>query len=307
MVAQRVGKLIPMPLSSPQHFPDVALIIEGGGTRNAYTAAMVDQLIAHDIHFGWVGGVSAGSSHTVNFLSGDRFRTKASFVDFAADRRHAGIRPFLRGKGYFHAEHMYEIAPGADQEFPFDFDTFSSDPTPFQISAVRADTGETVYWGRESATDLSQLMKRVRASSTMPGFMPIPMIDGAPYVDGAIGETGGLMLQPAIDAGFSRFLVLASRPREYLRAEFTRPKLVTAALRRYPAVARGVLARPALYNETKQRLLDLEKIGQAYLFFSEDMKINNTETNLAKLRATFEAGMRQTQRDWPAVMEFLRG
>lgn len=302
-----MGKLIPMPLSSPQHFPDVALIIEGGGTRNAYTAAMVDQLIAHDIHFGWVGGVSAGSSHTVNFLSGDRFRTKASFVDFAADRRHAGIRPFLRGKGYFHAEHMYEIAPGADQEFPFDFDTFSSDPTPFQISAVRADTGETVYWGRESATDLSQLMKRVRASSTMPGFMPIPMIDGAPYVDGAIGETGGLMLQPAIDAGFTRFLVLASRPREYLRAEFTRPKLVAAALRRYPAVARGVLARPALYNETKQRLLDLEKTGQAYLFFSEDMKINNTETNLAKLRATFEAGMQQTQRDWPAVMEFLRG
>ena len=137
--------------------------------------------------------------------------------------------------------------------------------------------------------------------------MPIPMIDGAPYVDGAIGETGGLMLQPAIDAGFTRFLVLASRPREYLRAEFTRPKLVAAALRRYPAVARGVLARPALYNETKQRLLDLEKIGQAYLFFSEDMKINNTETNLAKLRATFEAGMQQTQRDWPAVMEFLRG
>lgn len=301
-----MGKLTLMSLSSPQYFPDVALIIEGGGTRNAYTAAMVDQLIAHNIHFGWVGGVSAGSSHTVNFLSADRFRTKASFVDFAADRRYAGIRPFLRGKGYFHAEHMYEIAPGADQEYPFDFDTFSANSTPFQISAVRADTGETVYWGRETATDLLQLMKRVRASSTMPGFMPIPMIDGAPYVDGAIGETGGLMLQPAIDAGFSRFLVLASRPREYLRSGFSRPGLLTAALRRYPAVAEATLARPALYNETKQRILDLEAAGRAYVFFSEDMKIQNTEINLSRLRATFDSGMRQAKRDWPAIMEFLQ-
>mgnify|MGYP000844167448 CR=1 FL=1 len=303
----RTRKLIPMSLSSPQYFPDVALIIEGGGTRNAYTAAVVDQLIAHDIHVGWVGGVSAGSSHTVNYLSGDRFRTKASFVDFAADRRHSGIRPFLRGKGYFHAEHMYEIAPGADQQYPYDFETFTNNPTPFQISAVRADTGETVFWGRESATDLSQLMKRVRASSTMPGFMPIPIIDGAPYVDGAIGETGGLMLQPALDAGFERFLVLSSRPRDYRRSEFTRPGLLTAVLRRYPAVAQATLARPALYNETKQRILDLEKAGQAYVFFSEDMAIQNTEINLGKLRATFDAGMRQAKRDWPAIMEFLRG
>lgn len=106
----------------------------------------------------------------------------------------------------------YSLATGHS---PFDFDTFSADPTPFQLSAVRADTGETVFWGREDTPDLSALMKRVRASSTMPGFMPITYIDGHPYVDGAVGDTGGLMLQPAIDAGFTRFFVIASRPRDF--------------------------------------------------------------------------------------------
>lgn len=288
-------------------FSDVALVIEGGGMRNAYTAAVIDKLIECKIHFGWVGGVSAGSSHTVNYLSADRHRAVASFVDFASDRRYVGMRPFLRGQGYFNAKYIYEIAPGPDQPFPFDFETYRTDPTPFLISAVRADTGATVYWGREDAPDLLSLMQRVRASSTMPGFMPIPIIDGVPYVDGAVGDTAGLMLQPAIDAGFSRFLVLASRPRSYWRAPISRPRLVNAVLKRYPEVARATIARPALYNETKQRLLDLESAGQAHIFFSEDMAIANTESNLAKLQATFRAGQRQTERDWPAIMEFLRG
>lgn len=118
----------------------------------------------------------------------------SSFVEFAADRRLSGIQPLMRGRGYFNAVDIYETSTQPDQQYPFDFDTFSADPTPFQLPAVRADTGETVFWGREDTPDLSALMKRVRASLTMPGFMPITYIDGHAYVDGAVGETGGLML-----------------------------------------------------------------------------------------------------------------
>ena len=149
-------------------------------------------------------------------------------------------------------------------------------------------------------------MKRVRASSTMPGFMPITYIDGHPYVDGAMGETGGLMLQPAIDAGFTRFLVVASRPRDYWRKEISRPGFLKAALRRFPAVSDLVLARPTLYNSVKQQILDLEKQGNAYVFFADNMNIQNTEINLKKLQATFSAGMKQTEQDWPKIMEFLQ-
>ncbi|ANE03720.1 patatin-like phospholipase family protein [Corynebacterium crudilactis] len=295
-----------MPQIPAQNFDDVALIIEGGGTRNSYTAALIDQLIAHNIHFGWVGGVSAGASHTVNYLSADRFRTTSCFVDFAADRRYSGIPHLIRGRGYFNAVDLYETSTRADQEFPFDFASFSANPTPFLLSAVRADTGETKYWGREDTPDLSSLMKRVRASSTMPGFMPITYIDGHPYVDGAVGETGGLILQPAIDAGFTRFMVIASRPRDYWRKEITRPGFIKAALRRFPAVADLTIARPTLYNSVKQQILDLEKQGSAYVFFADNMNIQNTETNLKKLRASFDAGMQQTQKDWPGIMEFLK-
>lgn len=40
---------------------DTALVFEGGGMRNAYTAAVVAELLAQGIHFGHVSGISAGS------------------------------------------------------------------------------------------------------------------------------------------------------------------------------------------------------------------------------------------------------
>ena len=40
----------------------MALIFEGGGMRNSYTAGMVVELLARNLNFGRVYGISAGSS-----------------------------------------------------------------------------------------------------------------------------------------------------------------------------------------------------------------------------------------------------
>src|SRR5690625_6989179 len=75
---------------------DTALIFEGGGMRNSYTAACVKKLIDNGVEFGWVGGVSAGASHAVNFLSLDSFRAVESFVDFAKNPSFGGLSSMLR-------------------------------------------------------------------------------------------------------------------------------------------------------------------------------------------------------------------
>ena len=77
---------------------DTALIFEGGGMRNSYTAACVKKLIDNGVEFGWVGGVSAGASHAVNFLSLDSFRAVESFVDFAKNPSFGGLSSMLDRK-----------------------------------------------------------------------------------------------------------------------------------------------------------------------------------------------------------------
>ncbi|SQI00351.1 phospholipase [Corynebacterium minutissimum] len=271
--------------------------------RNSYTAACIVKLLQEEVEFGWVGGVSAGSSHTVNFLSRDVIRSEESFVDFAKNPSFGGLGSLLRGNGYFNAEYIYEKS--ADKDMPFDWEAFEANPAQMRISAARADTGESVYWGREDIETQEDLMVRVRASSTLPLIMPMRVIDGAPYVDGAMGESGGILIDQAEKAGFEKFLFLGSKPRGYVRPSVSRPTALRRVFRKYPAVAEAMIARPPKYNRSKDRLLELEKEGRAQLFFPEDMQVTSTEHDVAKLRANFEAGRAQTYAEWPAWREFL--
>ncbi|MEJ5997142.1 patatin-like phospholipase family protein [Corynebacterium sp. H130] len=289
-----------------QHFPHVALVIEGGGTRNSYTAAVIDKFLAEGFSFGWVGGVSAGSSLTGGMLSGSRKSVKEAFVDVPAAREAGGWGSFLRGRGYFDAEYIYEKSTVAGERFAIDYDAISTNPTPFRIGAVRADTGEMVYWGKQDIHSLADFTLRVRASSTMPVFMPMPLIDGIRYVDGALGPTGGIPIDAARKDGFTTFFVLLSRPRDYTKPAVTRPAALRRLFRNYPAVADAMIARPGRYNRTREELLRLETEGKAYLFFPTHLSVHNRERNLAKLEASFAAGQAQVERDWPAISRFLQ-
>ena len=289
----------------PFEAPHVALIIEGGGMRNSYTAACISELIEHGISFGWVGGISAGASHTVNFLSQDAKRARESFIEFGANPRTGGIRSMMRGTGFFNAEYIYETAGAPENDLPFDWETFSADSTPFCIGATRADNGETVYWQREDIDDLPSLMKRVRASSTLPGLMPIPSIDGVEYVDGALGESGGLIIDAALNDGFEKFLVLRTKPRGFVRPPLRSPRLVRQILRKRPAIAEAMIARPAKYNAAAAKIDELEKAGQAYVFYPENMRVSNTERCYSRLKESWESGMEQTRCEWDSWMEFI--
>lgn len=282
---------------------NVALIIEGGGMRNSYTAACIRKLIQEEVQVGWVGGVSAGATHTVNYLSRDADRAVNSFVDFANNPSFGGVSSLLRGTGYFNAEYIYEKS--SDGDLPFDFATYQENPAQMSLAATRADTGESVYWTKDDATDQASLNMYVRTSSTLPLIMPMRYIDGVPYVDGALGESGGIPIQQAERDGFEKFLFIASKPRGYVRPQVSRPAALRRIFRRMPAIAEAMITRPDKYNASKQRLLELERDGRAQLFFPEAMSVSSTERSVAKLKANYEAGRAQMYHEWPTWREFL--
>ncbi|AGP29931.1 patatin-like phospholipase family protein [Corynebacterium terpenotabidum] len=290
---------------SPVFAPDVALVCEGGGTRNSFTAASIHELMRREVSFGWVGGISAGATHTANFLAGDADRARESFGEFIVSKEAGGIRSFLGGDGYFNAEYIYELSGQPESALPYDWDAYHANPTPFRVGGMNAVTGETVYWGREDIDDLPSLMKRVRASSTLPVIMNMTEIDGVEYVDGALGSSAGIPVEAAEADGFEKFLVLCTHTRGYVRPEVKYPGAVRRLLRNYPTVAEAVISRPARYNAEKERLLQMEKEGRAYLFFPDEMRIGNTERDLDKLKAAYYDGMVQTHREWDRWMEFL--
>lgn len=284
---------------------DTALLFEGGGMRASLTSAVVAELLRERIHVDFVAGISAGSSNSVNYLARDPERARRSFVDFADDPRFGNWLSFVRGKGLFNAEYIYEHAGLPEADLPYDFATFQANPARLVLVGFDAVTGQTRWWDRSDMGTLADLMVRVRASSTMPVLMPPVHAEGTVFVDGALGVDGGIPVTAAEEAGFEKLFVVMTRERSYVKRPERFPAFYQRTFRRYPAVAEALISRWRRYNETRERLFEMERRGQAYLFVPESMPVSNAERSVAKLAAAHELGLAQVRREMPAIREFL--
>lgn len=282
---------------------DVALIFEGGGMRASYTAGAVVTLLENNINFADVYGISAGSSHTVNYVSRDIPRTRGSFVDLILDPNHGGAKSFLRGDGFFNAHYLYEgIAEqlvGTGDVFEFDWDIFVKNPANVHIEAFDWESGDTVSWTKDDMPTLRDMMLRVRASSTMPLFMPPTTIDGRTYMDGGLGTNWGIPLDAAIRDGYERFFIVRTQPRGYRKKPLSKSAqaLFKTAFRKHPYVWRQSIDRPTYYNELCDQIERLEASGAAYVFYPDEMNVTNRTTDHDLLVAAYDAGYAQAGRE----------
>ncbi|NLB39299.1 MAG: patatin family protein [Clostridiales bacterium] len=282
---------------------DTALLFEGGGMRASYTSAITAKLLSEGVYFDYVAGISAGSSNAVNYLSRDIGRTRTSFVDFAEDPNFGGMHTFLQGKGYFSAAYIYEETCLPGNALPYDFETYARNSARLRIGAVRQASGEMRWFGREDANTMQRLLRIVRASSSVPFWMPPVTIEGEKYVDG--GVIRGLPLHIALQDGYQRFFVVLTRPKGYRKSAQPLLFLSLPAVGPYAGLLESYRHSFQHYNDDLDALEELEKQGKAYLVYAEDMLVEGDEMNVAKLRENYARGERQADRQWPEWRDFI--
>lgn len=110
--------------------------------------------------------------------------------------------------------------------------------------------------------------------------MPPPRVDGARYYDGGLGEGAGFLLPRAQRDGFTRFLIVRTRPRAYRKApsDGLADKFTRAILWGRPYVTDALRSRPERYNAMCDEIEQLEATGNAYVFYAEDMAVSSGET-----------------------------
>ena len=59
---------------------DVALVFEGGGMRNSYSAGAISVMLEQGLFFDDVYGLSAGATNAIDYVSRDARRNEASFT-----------------------------------------------------------------------------------------------------------------------------------------------------------------------------------------------------------------------------------
>lgn len=275
--------------------------------RGAYTAAVLDQFLAEDIHFNHVSGISSGSSHALNYVSRDRKRLKASFVDVADYPEFYGWKYALTGKGYFNAEHIYQGTIRPDGPLPFDIDTFHANPATIRIGVYDATTGHDLWFGKEEMRTYDDIARIIRASSTLPIIMPAQEVNGHLWFDGALSRNGGIPLDAPMIDGYTKFFVLLTQPRDYVKPPhgYKGQRTLRTAYPKMPELYRGAMLRPSRYNAARTKIFELEKQGRAYVFTPENMTVSRTTMVRERLEEAFQAGLAQTEREMPAIRRFL--
>ena len=189
----------------------------------------------------------------------------------------------------------------------FDWDTFAANPAEMHIEAMDWNTGETVAWTRADVKDAHDLGLKVRASSTMPIFMPPTTIDGRTYMDGGMGDSWGILLNAARADGYERFCIIRTQPRGYRKRPMSRAAqaLFRAAFRAHPIVAERTIARWQPYNELCDEIEHLEEAAAAWVFYPDTMDVTNKTTDYDALVRSYETGLAQAQRDISSLLEWL--
>lgn len=281
---------------------DIALVLEGGGMRNSYSAGILNVLLEKEIYFNYVIGISAGAVHAANYLLRDTERIKRNFVDVVRDENVGGLQSLLKGKGYFNSEYLYtEFEPTKEKKDIYH--RFFENEAQITIGAYDVDHGKMKYFTKDDIKTVDDLKIMTRASCSLPLLMKETVIDGVTYYDGGVGRP--IPIRKAIEDGYEKFFVVLTRPEGYKKEAPSQKLIIKNTLGDHPNLVEAILTRHIRYNEDLELLKKLKAEGKAYIVYAEDQSVENTEMDLHKLQNNYELGYFQGLNQYKEYLDFV--
>lgn len=280
---------------------DVALVLEGGGMRGAYSAGVLDALYDEGFKFGGYAGTSAGATHLCNYLSEQKGRNFRLDTIHSQDKRYMSFGNWLRTGNYFDLKFCYHTVP--EEIDPFDYDTFAKNAAEsvFYAAASNVETGGAEHLVvRNLRTD----MDAIRSSSSLPLMSSLVQYQGKKMFDGNVADSIPFEFMDSI--GFKKQVVITARPLGYQKGPNSLLPIYRIVYRRYPKFVEAVGNRYIRYNKCLKTLAAWEKEGRVFVFRpSVNMKIGRVEKDAAKITALYALGIKDAREHMDSLKKFL--
>lgn len=266
----------------------IGLVLEGGGMRGIYTAGVLDLFLDKGIHFDYIIGVSAGANMAASYLSMQRGRNRQVSLDFLNDQRYLSMKNFVKNREMFGMDFIFEEIP--NKLVPFNMENFLLYEGEYVAACTNCETGETEYFDKTYLT--KDLLKILRASSSLPFMAPIVDYEGKKLLDG--GVTDPIPLRKAQADGIAKNVVVLTRPKGYVKKSGRLAKWFK--VKGYPKVDEAMRRRPARYNETLYYVNQQEEEGNVVVIRpSADLKVDRLEKDKVKLDAMYHMGYKDAE------------
>lgn len=278
-----------------------ALVLEGGAMRSLFTSGVLDILMENDMEFAYVIGVSAGALTGVNYISHDIGRTARINIGFADDSRFVGMGNLLKKRSLFNFDFLFGRLNR--DIIPMDFDRFYHSPQRFVAVSTDCATGNPVYHELGKTDDI---MAAVRASSSMPYLAPMVRVDGMDCLDGGVSDA--IPVGHALSEGYGKTVLVLTRDASFRASEtgMLRGFAIEKTYRAYPEFAHKLRTMSARYNQSLDRVNELEREGRVFVIRPErPVNVGRAERDPEKLQALYSEGRRVASAQLDALRSYL--
>lgn len=280
----------------------IGLVVEGGGMKCAYNAAILDAFLDHNITFAYCIGASGGSGNLASYLAGQRGRNLRFFTEHIHSPSYFGLRSFLKTGDLFGLQYIYGTLTNSMGKDPLDFPALKNNPAEYEVVVTNALTGKAEYFGKEAmAQDDYRL---VMASSAIPAACRPVELNDIPYFDGGLSDA--IPVSRALEKGCDRLVVILSKMRDYVRKPQGMRLFYTMRCHRYPKIISLIDHRHTAYNQNLQEVFALEREGKAFVFApSHPIHAGTYSMNEQAERDLYALGMEDFNKQKDALAAFM--
>lgn len=275
------------------------LVLEGGAKRGIYTAGVLDIFLEHGIRFDGVIGVSAGAIHGCSFVSEQIGRSIRYNLEYGSDYRFMSLRSWLLSGNVVDTKFCYHDLP--ERLDRYDYETFKKSSTAFYVTCSNVETGKPEYF---RCLDMLAEIDYLRASASLPLVSKIVNIGDKKLLDGGICDS--IPLKAFMEMGYSRNVVICTRPAGYRKNPSRLLWLNKLVYRKYPKFAEAIANRHLMYNQELKEIETLEQEGKILVIRpSQKIKIGKMEHNLDIVKQMYDLGRADGEAVWQQVQKFL--
>ncbi|MBR2788523.1 MAG: patatin family protein [Erysipelotrichaceae bacterium] len=277
----------------------IALVMEGGGMRGAYTAGALTWLIDNGIEFSSSYGISSGAFYLCGYLMNDKQFLYDCSTDAVTDKRYMFLPGIIRsGKPVDYDFLFNQILV---KEKHMDLSPLKDLDREGFIGLYDLSQGKTVYVStRDVNVDL------LKAAASLPILGKLVKYNDREYFDGGI--TKMIPIEKAIEDGCEKFLIITTKPENYVRKPAKKPiiALMKAMYPQCSQISKDYAVRHLNYKKQIELIRELAEQKKAvFCFPSKESKVTRMGGTFEQLDDLFRLGYSDMEQRKESFFELI--